>query len=66
MKDQYNVDTTGLMSAEKPKLIAPDLKIKFLEDQLVEQQRELLKLRRDIGRLKSQLDDVANMVRTRG
>lgn len=68
IKKQYDHDTTGVMMpvdiAESK--TSADLKIKSLEDQLGEQGRELLKLRRDIIRLKNQIDDVINMVRNRG
>jgi len=43
-----------------------DIKIEQLEQQLVMQHKEILKLRRDIGRLKSDLSDIVNLVRNRG
>lgn len=66
--DQYNTDDTGTVPVPKPAVTRTpaDIKIQQLEDQLVVQHREIAKLRREINRLKSQVDDVISVVRSRG
>ena len=70
-KNQYNqpsADDTGTVPVNKPGLTksSADRKIEVLEGQLVQQHKELLKLRRDIGRLKDQVSEIAQAFNRRG
>ena len=67
--DQYNFPPTeGAIPVPKPAVTRTpaDHKIDKLESMIAEQAQELLKLRRDIGRLKNDIGDIINTIKTRG
>jgi ribosomal protein L29 len=67
MKNQYDHDTAGVLKPQTlPAIKSDEAKIRMLEEQLAEQHHELVRLRRDIARLKDNLTEVANFVNKRG
>lgn len=70
-KNQYKDTGTqieGTIPAPKPGLTKSpaDRKVEVLEGQLAQQHKELLKLRRDISRLKDQVSEIAQAFNRRG
>jgi archaellum component FlaC len=67
--DQYNHDTTGVMSV--PTAVAEtvkgsDTKIQMLEEQVKSLQMLTHKMQRDITRLKDQISELAGAIQKRG
>lgn len=54
------------ISEETKQIRSVEATVKQLQDMVNSQQQEILRLHRDLGRLKSHVDDVINMVRSRG
>ncbi len=63
-KDQYDHDTTGIISVPKSKdpIKISDSKIAQLEQLVAGQGHELSKLKRDINRYKVDIDQLTNKV----
>jgi len=70
--EQYNQDTadtsvTPIKATEESKQIhTVDARVKRLEEALGLQHHEIIKLRRDINRLKSEISDVITVLKDRG
>ena len=71
---QYKQSEGTIGLGEKPTTVTPEAKqiqsvestVKQLQEVVGTQQQEILRLHRDINRLKNQVDDVIAMVRSRG
>jgi septal ring factor EnvC (AmiA/AmiB activator) len=69
MEQYNNPPTEGTINLPK---VTPttrtqtDRQIDALESKIAEQGQELLKLRRDLGRLKNDIADIINMIKSRG
>jgi septal ring factor EnvC (AmiA/AmiB activator) len=68
--EQYKntADETDTVPVPKPAVTKGpiDIKVEQLEKQLVSQHQEIAKLRRDINRLKSDIGDIINVLKSRG
>ena len=72
--EQYNIDddskdlpaVPGKTSDESKKLRSVESQIKTLEETISMQYHEISKLRRDIGRLKSEISDIITVLKDRG
>jgi hypothetical protein len=64
IKDQYNHDTTGLMPppAEKETATSVDAKVRKLEEQLAMQAHDIVRLHKDINKLKDAVDSLESTV----
>jgi archaellum component FlaC len=70
-KTQYTQSgTTGEIRATSPAQVttktSTDIKIEKLEEQIANQHQLIVKLRRDIGRLKNDISDIVAVLRNRG
>lgn len=68
--DQYNQPDSNIPAVPKIKraktVATSETKIQRLEEQIAEQGHELLKLRREIGRLKGSISDIVTTLKSRG
>ena len=70
-KNQYTQSgVVGEVKATSPVQVttktSTDIKIEKLEEQIASQHHLILKLRRDIGRLKNDISDIVSVLRNRG
>jgi len=70
-KNQYNQPgSSGTVPVTQPQQVitrtSTDIKIQQLEDQIANQHQLIVKLRRDIGRLKGDISDIVTMIKNRG
>jgi hypothetical protein len=68
MKQYNQPPTEATVSAPRPMPTksAQDLLIKQLQNQLATQQTEIMKLRRDIGKIKGEISDIVTVIKSRG
>jgi len=72
--EQYNTEGVVDISSTKPVTITPETKhiqsvenlVKQLQDSIGIQQQEIMRLRRDITRLKSDISDIVSVLKNRG